>query len=104
MALIFAAAIHDFDHPGVNSNFLVTTGNPLAILYNDKSVLECYHLSAAFQLLLKPEFNFLADLPKAEWQAFREIVIDMVLATDLSQHYATLSQFKTKVYFMFSNV
>lgn len=52
MAMYVAAAIHDFDHPGVNNNFLVSTTNPLAVLYNDKAVLENYHLSAAFQTLL----------------------------------------------------
>jgi hypothetical protein len=96
MALYIAAAVHDFDHPGFNNLFMVNTSNPLALLYNDKAVLECYHVSAAFQLLMKPEYNFLSQLPRAEFQAFREMVVEMVLATDLSQHYGIMTQFKTK--------
>ncbi|KAI3645908.1 hypothetical protein MP228_008836 [Amoeboaphelidium protococcarum] len=97
MAMYVAAAIHDFDHPGVNNNFLVSTTNPLAVLYNDKAVLENYHLSAAFQTLQQEECNFLSHLQRPEWQAFRDLVIEMVLATDLSQHYTILSQFKTRL-------
>lgn len=37
-ALLMSAAVHDLRHPGVNNNFLVTTGHPLATRYNDKSV------------------------------------------------------------------
>lgn len=97
LAMFFAAAIHDYDHPGVNNTFLAATTNGLSVLYNDKSVLESYHLSSAFSLLYKSEFNFLSQLPKADQLSFRDSVIDMVLATDLSQHYSTLSQFKTRL-------
>jgi hypothetical protein len=102
MALFFASVVHDFDHPGVNNNFLIATSNRLALLYNDRSVLESYHLAKAFRILSQPECNFLQGLSKSDWQTFRESVIDMVLATDLSQHYATLTLFKTRVCTYFS--
>lgn len=38
LALLIGAAIHDFQHPGVNNNFLVATSDALALRYNDKSV------------------------------------------------------------------
>ncbi|CAF4687045.1 unnamed protein product, partial [Rotaria sp. Silwood2] len=38
-ALLFAAVIHDFEHPGLNNNYLVKTKSDLALIYNDFSVL-----------------------------------------------------------------
>ena len=37
-ALLIAAAIHDLDHMGRTSSFLVSAEHPLALLYNDMSV------------------------------------------------------------------
>lgn len=97
LAIYIAAAIHDYDHPGLNNNYLINTKNPLAILYNDLSVLESYHVSSAFQILLKPECNFMVNFSKADWQYIRELVIEMVLATDLLQHTKAVAQFRTMV-------
>jgi len=36
--LLIAAAIHDLDHMGRTSSFLVNAEHPLALLYNDMSV------------------------------------------------------------------
>lgn len=36
---LFAAAIHDYEHPGLNNNYLVKTRSDLALIYNDASVL-----------------------------------------------------------------
>jgi hypothetical protein len=63
--------------------------------YNDKAPLENHHLAAAFYLLRRPEYNFLAALPKAELDRFRKLVIDLVLATDMKQHFSILSHFTT---------
>ena len=50
-AALVAAIIHDVDHPGRNNQFLVSTEDSLAILYNDESVLENHHLAVAFELM-----------------------------------------------------
>uniref|UniRef100_A0A0A9WWX1 Calcium/calmodulin-dependent 3',5'-cyclic nucleotide phosphodiesterase 1A n=1 Tax=Lygus hesperus TaxID=30085 RepID=A0A0A9WWX1_LYGHE len=60
-AALFAAAIHDFDHPGINNNFLVKTNSHLATLYNDHSVLENLHVSSVFELMKNPVFDILAS-------------------------------------------
>ncbi|KAH9264150.1 hypothetical protein BASA83_012408 [Batrachochytrium salamandrivorans] len=41
--------------------------------------------------------NFLSHLSKTDFKAIREIVVDLVLATDLTQHFTLLSMFKAKV-------
>ena len=97
LAMYTAAAIHDFDHPGVNNNFLIATGDPRAMLYNDKSVLENHHCASAFQVLLKKENNFLEKMDKKTFKALRTNIVDMVLATDLAKHFILLTGFKTKV-------
>lgn len=38
LALLVAAAVHDFQHPGVNNQFMIRVQHPLALLYNDNSV------------------------------------------------------------------
>jgi len=37
-ALLIAAAVHDLDHMGRTSSFLVNAEHSLALLYNDMSV------------------------------------------------------------------
>ena len=96
-ALYIAAIIHDHDHPGLSNNFLVNTHDNKAILYNDRSVLENHHLASSFKILDKPENNFVSHLSKADYKAFRESVIEFVLATDLTQHFTLLSMYKTKM-------
>lgn len=38
LAVLVGAIIHDFQHPGVNNNFLLNTLDPLALDYNGISV------------------------------------------------------------------
>ena len=39
LALLLSAVGHDLNHPGVNNALLVNSRHPLAVLYNDISVL-----------------------------------------------------------------
>lgn len=96
-ATIFAAAIHDVDHPGLTNPYLINTGSELAIMYNDESVLENHHLAVAFKLLQNDSRDILSNLNKKQRQSFRKTVIDMVLATDMSKHMSLLAELKTMV-------
>jgi len=93
LAAIVAAAVHDIDHPGLNNNFLVATADEKAVVYNDISVLENHHCAFAFKLLSNPGLNPFVKLPRAKYSEFRRLVIDLVLATDLKQHFAHLGEF-----------
>ncbi|CAB3411305.1 unnamed protein product [Caenorhabditis bovis] len=97
LAAIFAGAIHDVDHPGFTNQYLINSNNELAIMYNDESVLEQHHLAVAFKLLQDSNCDFLINLSKKQRVQFRKIVIDMVLATDMSKHMSLLADLKTMV-------
>ena len=56
---IWSALVHDFEHGGLNNDFLIKTHHPLAITYNDQSPLENHHVSAASRLLSDPELAYL---------------------------------------------
>ncbi|XP_014804928.1 PREDICTED: calcium/calmodulin-dependent 3',5'-cyclic nucleotide phosphodiesterase 1C isoform X2 [Calidris pugnax] len=94
-AMIFAAAIHDYEHTGTTNNFHIQTRSDSAILYNDRSVLENHHVSAAYRLLQDDEeMNILSNLSKDDWREFRTLVIEMVLATDMSCHFQQIKAMK----------
>ena len=78
MSAIFAAAIHDVDHPGLTNQFLINTSSELALMYNDESVLENHHLAVAFKLLQNPDCDIFLNLTKKQRQTLRKMVIDMV--------------------------
>eukprot|EP00066_Takifugu_rubripes_P026018 XP_011615284.1 PREDICTED: cAMP-specific 3',5'-cyclic phosphodiesterase 4B-like [Takifugu rubripes] len=97
LAAIFAAAIHDVDHPGVSNQFLINTNSELALMYNDESVLENHHLAVGFKLLQEDNCDIFQNLTKKQRQTLRRMVIDMVLATDMSKHMSLLADLKTMV-------
>uniref|UniRef100_A0A671VF33 3',5'-cyclic-nucleotide phosphodiesterase n=1 Tax=Sparus aurata TaxID=8175 RepID=A0A671VF33_SPAAU len=66
-----------------------------AILYNDRSVLESHHVSAAYRLLQEDdEMNILYNLSKDDWRSLRALVVEMVLATDMSCHFQQVKAMK----------
>uniref|UniRef100_A0AAR2IYN5 Phosphodiesterase n=1 Tax=Pygocentrus nattereri TaxID=42514 RepID=A0AAR2IYN5_PYGNA len=94
-AMIFAAAVHDYEHTGTTNNFHIQTRSDTAILYNDRSVLESHHVSAAYRLLQDDdEMNILYNLSKDDWREFRALVVEMVLATDMSCHFQQVKAMK----------
>ncbi|XP_029905005.1 cAMP-specific 3',5'-cyclic phosphodiesterase 4D isoform X3 [Myripristis murdjan] len=97
MAVLFASAIHDVDHPGVTNQFLINTSSELALMYNDASVLENHHLAVGFKLLQEENCDIFQNLSKKQRDSLRKMVIDMVLATDMSKHMNFLADMKTMV-------
>lgn len=90
MAAIFAAAIHDVDHPGLTNQYLINTSSELALMYNDESVLENHHLAVAFKLIQNNACDIFVSLNKKQRQTFRKMVIDMV--TNVNDFIETLTK------------
>ncbi|XP_076458789.1 putative 3',5'-cyclic phosphodiesterase pde-1 isoform X2 [Babylonia areolata] len=93
-ATIIAALIHDYEHTGTTNNFHINTGSEVAMMYNDRAVLENHHISSAFRMLREDENNIVNSLSKEEFREFRTLVIDMVLATDMSFHFQQIKNMK----------
>ena len=53
--LFFSCIIHDYKHPGLNSQYLVATKHDIALNYSDKQTLERFHVAEVFKLLASDE-------------------------------------------------
>ena len=80
---------HDMDHPGVNNAFLVKTQDPVAMLYNDQSVLENAHAASLFLMFHnKPTCNVLANVEGDQFSLARKVILKGILATDMARHFS----------------
>ncbi|KAK9837615.1 hypothetical protein WJX74_001448 [Apatococcus lobatus] len=94
-ACYLAAIAHDFDHPGVNNDFLIKTRHPLAVTHNDASPLENHHISAAYMLAHADEaLNFAAPMSSQDESILRASCIELVLSTDMKKHFSLVSCFQ----------
>ncbi|KAH7468470.1 hypothetical protein KRP22_012071 [Phytophthora ramorum] len=89
---LLAAIVHDVGHTSYSNNFHITINDELAVQYVYRSPLEHMHCALAFQLMKDPECNILQGLTKIEQQEVRNLITDMVLATDNSVHSAYLGK------------
>ncbi|KAJ9521684.1 hypothetical protein QJQ45_015392, partial [Haematococcus lacustris] len=93
LAAYLAAVCHDYQHIGRTNDWLVETQDELALRYNDRSPMENHHLAGAFSLLKHPDLNFLQAMPKATYDRLRKLVIELVLGTDMKQHFSIMGSF-----------
>eukprot|EP00842_Homolaphlyctis_polyrhiza_P000731 jgi/Hompol1/1659/HPOL_004940-RA len=95
---IVAAAMHDVDHPGYNNAFMIATSSPTAIRYNDVAVLEHYHASTGFDIMLnEPGCNVLGGVTPERYRTLRAAIVSMILATDMTAHFEFIGKFKNKI-------
>mmetsp|Transcript_46462 Transcript_46462/g.108209 ORF Transcript_46462/g.108209 Transcript_46462/m.108209 type:complete len:1093 (+) Transcript_46462:77-3355(+) len=85
-ALLLAAIGHDIEHPGFTNAYQVATESPLALLYNDKSVLEQHHAATMCRLMKSSESNFLRAFDSQSLRRIREVIMSSILATDMARH------------------
>lgn len=64
-----------FQYRSIRDNCFLFDRSDTAILYNDRSVLESHHVSAAYRLLQDDdEMNILYNLSKDDWRSARPIL------------------------------
>ena len=84
-AVVFAAVIHDLDHPGVSNAQIAKEDPQMAELYRSRSLNEQKAVDIAWDLLMDPSY---ADLRaciytcQSELERFRQLVVNCVMATD----------------------
>ena len=97
LAVIFSALVHDVDHSGVPNEQLVRENPELAAMCVGASVAEQNSIEIAWELLMDPCY---ADLQryifssKSELLRFRQIVVNLIMATDMSNQQARESRNK----------
>lgn len=96
-AALLAAIIHDVGHTSYTNNFHIAINDDLAVQYVYRSPLEHMHCALAFRLLRDANYNILEGLTKIEQLEVRNLITDMVLATDNSVHSAYLAKLETLV-------
>ncbi|KAI3409991.1 hypothetical protein GPALN_006357 [Globodera pallida] len=94
LAVLFGALIHDYEHTGHTNNFHIQSGSNFALLYNDRSVLENHHASSVFRLMKDDDKNIFDRLTKDEHREMRTMIIEIVLATDMSTHFVQIKTMK----------
>ena len=95
-SILLGALVHDLGHPGVNNAFLINTDDNMALQYNDQHVLEMYHVAEAFRILRKPGTDMLKPLGKEQYRQMRKFMVEIILATDLADHFPIVSDAKVK--------
>jgi len=94
IAALCAAAGHDVGHNGKANRFHVSAETPLAMLFNDQSVLENMHCAITFVVLHHDGSNIISGLEPGHRATFRTVVVEMILATDLAKHLQMVTKFK----------
>jgi hypothetical protein len=85
LALLVAALCHDLDHPGVPNRHLVDARHPLALRYNNKSVLENHSAERALELLRQQQLDLLRGAAEQRGEVEAHIRA-LILATDIADH------------------
>ncbi|BGP16120.1 hypothetical protein JCM10213_007500 [Rhodosporidiobolus nylandii] len=98
-ALMVACIGHDVGHPGLTNAYMVNANAPVAQIYDNKSILENFHTVTLVHMLRKHQFEYLlgGDFGRRGESAtdFRKILEASILATDMSRHFAIVTEITT---------
>ena len=95
-AIIIGALGHDLKHPGQNNMFHITTRSKIAIRYNDKSVLENYHIANIFKIAKEDKYNIFKPFRPEEYRIMRRRIVEGILATDMKKHQKVIGKIKNR--------
>lgn len=96
-AMLISAAGHDINHPGTNNMYEVATRSQLSLVYNDRSVLENYHIYIFYNLMSMPELNACGRLQAEELKKLRQCIVSNILATDITNHKANIDKLELAI-------
>jgi len=85
--VLVASLCHDLDHPGLNNAFQVKANTELAVQYEGLSVLESHHCALTFDLLRDDRCNIGCEMEPASFERLREVIVETILATDMTIHF-----------------
>lgn len=85
-AVVFAALIHNIDHPGVPNEQLVSDEDEIAVEYKGRSITEQHAIETAWRMFMEGEFEALRHCvchTDYELKRFHQLVVNAVVATDI---------------------
>ncbi|KDQ58673.1 hypothetical protein JAAARDRAFT_57566 [Jaapia argillacea MUCL 33604] len=93
--VLYVVAIgHDAGHPGFTNMFMKNAQSPLSAVYDHKSALEQMHYAFLLKIMRYHGMGRLLDRP-ITGPLFRKLLLETVLATDMSVHYDFMKDFQT---------
>ena len=96
-SLLIAALCHDVSHPAMNNSYQVNAQTPLAMIYNDQSVLENHHCAVTFHTLSHHACNVFASLHPADYRHARRCITKGILSTDMAVHFSLVDKLQQHV-------
>jgi hypothetical protein len=90
-AAYIAAFCHDIDHCGLTNRFLVATQHIKAVKYIGVAPQEMHHAATTLNLIDKT--NLLAKSSVTNMTVFKEIIVKLILATNITDHKTVLDEF-----------
>ena len=97
ISLLIAGICHDVGHKGYNNDYHIKMYSDLAIIYNDKSILENFRISETFKLLKDDKLNIFKKLSKNDFSYIRKRIIEMILSTDMFFHSRIIALMKSRI-------
>lgn len=92
LALIVSCLFHDANHDGFTNAYNVEAQTPLGILFKNQSVLETHHCTVCIDVISRRDSNVFKNVDELSkmWQ----LVIDLILSTDMARHFDIMSILK----------
>ena len=91
-SILMAAIAHDVGHDGTNNLLHIQKQSPLAVQFENVSVLEQHHVQVGLQEL--ETSGLLQELPWDQQAEIRQRITDAILQTDMAKHQALIEAYQ----------
>ena len=92
---LVACICHDITHYSKNNAYYLKKKHNLAFKSLEKSVLEHYHCEKTLKIMSREDCDLMAQLAPEDKSAYKRVIIDAILATDMARHFSLIEQFNT---------